>query len=131
VPTGLENDSLETLDELANAVFGREAGDTPNVYQDYDSLVELERRTREAIAALKSSTEVTSAVQSACEVEMVQEDEPMRHSPAGKSFLRLKFNGGRENGGLTLAITTNLGEMIGGAAAGLRKRREDLLRRGI
>ena len=42
-------------------------------------------------------------------------------SPKGKSFLLLQFPDGRE-----YAITTNLAEMIGGAGAGVRKRREDI-----
>lgn len=40
--------------------------------------------------------------------------------PKGKPFLHLTFDDGT-----TVAITTNLAEMIGGAGAGLRKRWED------
>jgi hypothetical protein len=41
-------------------------------------------------------------------------------SPKGKPYLHLVFDDGT-----TIAISTNLAEMIGGAGAGLRKRWED------
>lgn len=44
-------------------------------------------------------------------------------SPKGKPFLRLTTLDG---GTVTLDITTNIAEMIGGAGAGVRKRWEDL-----
>jgi hypothetical protein len=42
-------------------------------------------------------------------------------SPLGKPFLRLEFPGG-----VSIPISTNLAEMIGGVGAGVRKRWEDL-----
>lgn len=48
----------------------------------------------------------------------------MSDSPLGKSYLRATFP--TETGDVTVCISTNLAEMIGGAGAGLRKRREDL-----
>lgn len=59
-------------------------------------------------------------VQTLCEVLVVADPEARKGSPDNKSFLRLTF----ENG-VTVDITTNLGEMIGGASIGVRKRRED------
>lgn len=75
------------------------------------------------------TAEITSVIQTVCEVNCIDDDQETRRSPKQKPFLRLLFGGGRDNGGLTLEVTTNLGEMIGGAAAGLRKRYEDKLAR--
>lgn len=49
--TGIYDPSqIDMLDELAAAVFGRQAGDEPDVYADYDKLSLLARRTHEVLA---------------------------------------------------------------------------------
>lgn len=40
----------KALTELADAVFGRQAGDEPDVYADYDHLCSLERSARSALS---------------------------------------------------------------------------------
>lgn len=37
------------LTKLADQVFGRQVGDCPDVYADYDALISLERETRAAL----------------------------------------------------------------------------------
>lgn len=45
-------------------------------------------------------------------------------SPHGKSFLRVTFEDPVTGARVTVNLSTNLAEMIGGAGAGLRQRRE-------
>ena len=59
-------------------------------------------------------------VHAMCTLKIVDSGPELEAAPLGKSFLKLIFPDGAE-----YCITTNLGEMIGGAATGARKRRED------
>lgn len=61
-------------------------------------------------------------VQGMCQVNVISDPKQIAKSdsPNGKPFLSLTF----ENG-VTVHVTTNLAEMIGGAGAGLRHRTED------
>jgi hypothetical protein len=60
-------------------------------------------------------------VQGIADVEIVSDPAEIANakSPKGKPFLRIKFEGG-----VSVDITTNLAEMIGGAGAGTRLRYE-------
>lgn len=48
----MTTEHLATLEAFADAVFGRQAGDEPDIYADFDALTDWERRVRQAIAAI-------------------------------------------------------------------------------
>jgi hypothetical protein len=65
-------------------------------------------------------------VQGYADVLMVDDPPQILHydSPGGNAFLQITWEDGTR-----VRISTNIGEMIGGAALGLRRRQEDLGRR--